>query len=433
MTTQPISTFIISTQSGTDNKENILNVFNGRDEFELSFVETITDKKDSNGLWQTVQRIVENVVATNVDYILICKDNHRFTDNYTKSDLFDCIKQSQELGAEILCGDARSFASAIRVSKNMFWVESYPESPFTIIFRSLFSEILTQDYKILSSTRSKFFIYPFISFPSNLEQPVSIFSDLQICVTKPGFKISEQVELIDYISTFYESISSPNQAEQPERFDHIVIPTYVINLPERTERLEHIKTQFAGRKEFDVQIIEACRNPIGAMGLWETIRKIINIAVEAGDDVILICEDDHEFTTDYSASFLLENIIGAYLQQTEMLLGGICGLAKALPVAKNRAWISYSHCTQFTVLYKPVFQKILDEPYDGKVVADILLSNIVINKMVLFPFISVQKYFGYSDVSKGNNDNKELLLQNFARANARLTRIFDAKSTFVDL
>jgi hypothetical protein len=56
----------------------------------------------------------------------------------------------------------------------------------------------------------------------------------------------------------------------------------------------------------------------------------------------------------------------------------------------------------------------------------------VINKMVIFPFISVQKYFGYSDVSQGNNDDKEMLNRNFSMANRQLKRIFDAKTTFPD-
>ena len=175
--------------------------------------------------------------------------------------------------------------------------------------------------------------------------------------------------------------------------EHVIIPTYIINLPERTDRLEHIKKQFAGRNEFDVQIVEACRNKVGNVGLWETIRKIVRLAIERDEDIIVICEDDHEFTSDYSKSFLIENIIGAHLQRAEMVLGGICGLAKALPIAHSRAWISYSHCTQFTIYYKPVFEKILNEPYDHKVIVDILLSHMVINKMVIFPFISVQKVF----------------------------------------
>jgi hypothetical protein len=84
------------------------------------------------------------------------------------------------------------------------------------------------------------------------------------------------------------------------------------------------------------------------------------------------------------------------------------------------------------VLYKPLFQKILDEPYNDNVVADILLSKMVVNKMVLYPFISVQRYFGYSDVSQGNNDDKEMLNRNFSLANRQLKRIFDAKIAFAN-
>lgn len=433
MTRQCIPTFIINPKDRMDFKENILKEFNGKEEFALNFVEPITDENKISDLWKTIQQIVQNVISTNADYILICKDSHQFTANYSTDNLLECIRQAEKLGADILCGDVTSFGSAIRVSNNIFWVENFSESQFTIIFRPFFEDILLADKNIFSIANGQFFIYPFIS---NLTEPkgAGLKSDTnEARVKRPSFNASEQVELIERISAFYKSFSIENaDALNEENYDNVIIPTYIINLPERTERLEHIKGQFAGKDEFNIQIIEACKNPVGAVGLWETVRKIIKLAIENGDDVIIICEDDHEFTSDYSRSFLLKNIMEAYLQQAEMLLGGICGLIKALPIANNRAWIGYSHCTQFTILYKPVFQKILDEPYNNNVVADILLSKMVINKMVFFPFISVQKYFGYSDVSKGNNDDKEMLIRNFTRANAQLKRIYEAKAAYVD-
>jgi methylmalonyl-CoA mutase cobalamin-binding subunit len=433
MTSQCIPTFIINSKDRMNFKENSLKEFNGKEEFAVNFVEPVTGENKISDLWKTIQQIVQKVISTSADYILICKDSHQFTANYSKDNLLECIRQAKKLDADILCGEVNSFGSAIRVSNNIFWVENFSESQFTIIFRSFFENILLANKNIFSITNGQFFIYPFIS---NLKVPkgAGLKSDNnEVGVKQPSFSVSEQVELIERVSAFYKSFSIENaDALNEENYDNIVIPTYIINLPERTERLEHIKGQFAGKDEFNIQIIEACKNPIGAVGLWETIRKIIKLAIENKDDVIIICEDDHEFTPDYSRSFLLKNIMEAYLQQAEMLLGGVCGLIKALPISDNRAWISYSHCTQFTILYKPVFQKILDEPYNNKVVADILLSKMVINKMVIFPFISVQKYFGYSDVSQGNNDDKEMLNRNFSMANRQLKRIFDAKTTFPD-
>ena len=80
------------------------------------------------------------------------------------------------------------------------------------------------------------------------------------------------------------------------------IPTYVINMKERLDRKKHIIGEFKGRDEFDVTYMDACTHKIGAVGLWNSIVRIIRLALENEDDVVVICEDDHYFTEDYSKS-----------------------------------------------------------------------------------------------------------------------------------
>ena len=53
------------------------------------------------------------------------------------------------------------------------------------------------------------------------------------------------------------------------------IPTYVVNLKHRIDRKDHSISEFAGREEFDLQIITAIEHERGAMGLWQTIQGII--------------------------------------------------------------------------------------------------------------------------------------------------------------
>lgn len=133
------------------------------------------------------------------------------------------------------------------------------------------------------------------------------------------------------------------------------IPTYVINLPERIDRLQHIKNEFEDRIEFNLTVTEACKHDIGAMGLWNSIVKIVDMAIEKNQEVIIICEDDHEFTKHYTKEYLFENIEEAYEKGADILLGGIGGCTYAMPVAKNRFWIEHFICTQFTVVYKDFF------------------------------------------------------------------------------
>ena len=91
-------------------------------------------------------------------------------------------------------------------------------------------------------------------------------------------------------------------------------------------------------------------------------------------------------------------------QSSELLSDGIGGFDTTVPVSANRYWVDWFWSTQFMVIFKPLFQKILDYDFKDTDTADGVLSILVKDKMVLYPFISIQKDFGYSDVTRSNND-----------------------------
>lgn len=213
-------------------------------------------------------------------------------------------------------------------------------------------------------------------------------------------------------------------------FDGLTIPTYIINLKERTDRLSHILGQFNGRNEFEVNIIEAVKHPIGAVGLWKSILTIIRMAMEKDEDVIIICEDDHAFTEEYAKLCLFKNIIGAYEDGANVLLGGIGGFQNTVPVKENRWWIDSFWCTQFLVVYKEFFQSILDEPFEDTDTADGKFSEMTSSKMVIYPFLSVQQDFGYSDVTKSNDQFAGKIVRHFEETNRRFERIKNARQYF---
>ena len=103
------------------------------------------------------------------------------------------------------------------------------------------------------------------------------------------------------------------------------LPVYVINLKERTERRQHIEEQFQGRVEFALHWIEAIEHSIGAVGLWQSMLKAVQTAIDKRDDIMIICEDDHIFTPAYNKDYLFANIIGANAQGSELLSGGVGG------------------------------------------------------------------------------------------------------------
>jgi hypothetical protein len=147
------------------------------------------------------------------------------------------------------------------------------------------------------------------------------------------------------------------------------------------------------------------------------------MAIENDDDVIIICEDDHCFTADYSRDYLLKNILEAHRQDVEYMSGGTSYFNFAIPVSPNRFWVDTCLATQFVILYKKTFESLLKEPFDDNVIADIFLSSLMANKMTLSPSVSVQQNFGYSDVSPLHNKNINLVDEMFNHCNDRLAHL----------
>ena len=108
--------------------------------------------------------------------------------------------------------------------------------------------------------------------------------------------------------------------------DGLCISVYAINLQSRSDRLRSLKGQFEKKTEFVVTYIDAVEDANGALGLWKSICKAVRLAQQRGDDVIVLCEDDHEFTKNYNKETLFSNIVEAYGQGAELLNCGVVGV-----------------------------------------------------------------------------------------------------------
>jgi len=217
------------------------------------------------------------------------------------------------------------------------------------------------------------------------------------------------------------------------KFDDLSIPTYIINLEERKERRAHILEQFKGRPEFEIRLVEAVKHDIGAVGLWNSILNIINMATANDDDVIVICEDDHEFTADYNKEYLISNVVDAHMQSCDVLNGGVGHFDRAIPITRNRYWVDSFCSLQFAVIYKKFFNQILAEPFLNTDVADLKYSEMTSNKMILYPFISRQHDFGYSDVTPIHNEERGIVDFMFARSEMRLKIYQDIYDKYIAL
>ena len=437
--TERVPTYIINLRFRSDRKENVLKEFEGKYEFNVTIVDAIQHQIGSIGLWKTIQYILSDLTTGESEFVLICEDDHQFTSEYSKEILLNSITKAKELGADILCGGVSWFSNAIRINETIWWVEKFTGTQFIILFKRAWKPILeadfgiydTADLKLCSLTENVFLMCPFISIQKEYGYSDATPKNNQEGRIKELFESSrEGVDINNMVTQRFNKRENNRDECMPADFHNVSIPVYAINLPERKERRVHIENQFMGKEEFDLTIIDACKHENGAYGLWLSIRKVIEIAIKNEDDVIIICEDDHEFTEHYSKEYLLKNIIEAHKQGVCYLSGGTSNFRYAIKAAPNRYWVSACRATQFMVLYKDIFNKILQEPFDETVIADLLLPELTSNKMVLYPFISVQKDFGYSDVTEVHNHDTSLVSRLFKESEKTMERINNAYNKY---
>lgn len=425
--------YVVNLKKRPERKEHVIEQFKNKDEFHLTIVEAFEHSVGALGLWMTLRYIFMDLVGDDREFVIIAEDDVEFTAEYSKEYLLDSINEAKEKGADVLLGGLSWFSDAIQLSSRLFWVQSFNGLQFTVVFRNFFpvfsqrnlNNYTAADFHISSLTKCMFFMYPFVAIQKEFGYSDATPKNNEDGRVKALFEASiVRLKWLNFVKDTYQSIPDEDREDFcMASYNDVMIPTYVINLPERTERLEHIRKQFVGKPEFDVTIVEACEHEVGALGLWLSIRKIINMALINDDDAIIICEDDHEFTKDYSKAYLLENILAAYEEGACYLSGGTAKFQNAMPITANRFWVGHCLSTQFTVIFKRFFKQILDEPYDEKIVADLVYSRLALNKMVLYPFISTQKDFGYSDITSAHNENKNLVTTMFLESSDKLKTI----------
>lgn len=196
--------------------------------------------------------------------------------------------------------------------------------------------------------------------------------------------------------------------------------TFSPNLPSRFDRQINLKNEFSKFPYFNVDIVSPVKHNIGVVSLWLTIQYIIKEKVDWNKDFFIFCEDDHQFTENFNIFQFEQDISSAKGMGADILLGGVSWFKTAIQISTNLFWVEKFTGLQFTIVFKKFYQKVIDyRDFTENDAADYKFSSLSDKKFVLVPFISTQKEFGYSDVTKKNNQTKELrnyfktLLQNF--------------------
>lgn len=405
---RPINTYIINLEKRSDRREDVLSEFKYRSEFDVKIVTAIEDSFGAMGLWKTLCLIVQDALMRESDYILVCEDDHKFAEVYSEKKLRECIEAAQLLSSDILLGGVSWSGDSIEVDQSIFWTKSFSGLQFTIIFKKFFKTILeanlkgyqAADYFICNISSSIFMIHPFISTQKGYSYSDVTPMNNQVGRVEQLFVSSEHT-LTKHrkVSGYFKQSAFAKLKTRSIDINDLFIPTYIINLRKRKDRLGHIIKQFDSKQEFSLNYVNGVVHPNGQVGLWKSIRKIIKKAINNNDDVILICEDDHQFIQNYSKDFLMKNIRKAHALGADVLLGGISNFQSGVKASENLFWVNDFYCTQFMVVYKRFFQEILKADYSEPMSVDGMISSISFNKLVIYPFISVQKDFGYSDIT----------------------------------
>lgn len=141
-------TYIINLKERIERRRHILSEFEKYPEFELTVFDAIKMESGSEGLFESIKQIVYKARAAKDKYIIICEDDHVFTDEYNSKYLTDLIETGVTKGFDILLGGPSSIQDAFFVNERLVWLSGFSGTQFVVIFQNFYETIL--NYKLPS-------------------------------------------------------------------------------------------------------------------------------------------------------------------------------------------------------------------------------------------------------------------------------------------
>lgn len=208
------------------------------------------------------------------------------------------------------------------------------------------------------------------------------------------------------------------------------IQTYVSNLVRRQERKSSTIREFAGKTEYSLHIVPAIEHSFGPFGLWQTFIRILKKEKAKGTPYFLFCEDDHTFSSNYTYNYLEQCLLKADSFNADLLSGGMSWIESPIQCSEHLFWGKRFNGTQFIIIYNRFYDRIL-KAADGEdyFILDMKLSELSDSLFVMFPFISAQKDFGYSDVTPQNN-KKGYVTGLFTQTELKLSMLNQVKQSY---
>lgn len=204
--------YVINLKEREERLIHILKEFDDVKKFNITIIQSYKNDKANVDLWNNVKKCIKAGIEEDHDFIIVCEDDHAFTDAYSYQYLLECIQEARNKDAEILCGGVSWFKTGVQISENLFWVESFTGLQFTIIFKNIFHKILTSEFsiddfadlKITELCSNKFIIHPFISTQKEFGySDVTARNDGTDRVELLFTKASQTLELLKKVRNFY--------------------------------------------------------------------------------------------------------------------------------------------------------------------------------------------------------------------------------------
>lgn len=205
------------------------------------------------------------------------------------------------------------------------------------------------------------------------------------------------------------------------------VKCYAVHLPSRTDRYINLLCEFEYRDDLQLSIYPASEHSNGAVSLWLSIKEIIKKTYN--DDFFILCEDDHTFTSNYNTKLLYRCINEGEVLNADMISGGVSWFKTGIQISNDLFWVERFSGLQFTIIFKRFYDKILNAAFTGSDQADYKISTLSDKKFIIHPFISVQKDFGYSDITRKNNDERRVE-RLFSEAAERLNLLQQVKDFY---
>lgn len=183
-------------------------------------------------------------------------------------------------------------------------------------------------------------------------------------------------------------------------------PTFVINLPDRTDRLQSIRDSF-GQWPVPVERIEAVRAKPGWKGCLRSHKKVLEMAKQRDYEYIIVLEDDCILTPKGKETFLqLLPILKQRVSEWDVFMGGVT-LVDNVKVKQKTPPLFEVKCytTHFCFFNKEGIKKVLQTLNEEEAYDVFLRKNVRIWCTV--PHIALQKE-SHSDIVDSNTNYTEM-------------------------